>query len=104
MYPTAPIEMDSVIAAAKPAASRTGLEPPPAMTPRMIPRIFTSPSWPPRMTSRSQFVWRCRSRWGERPAAATFAVVSTTRPSRVFTRPESVSRSIALLPLSRIGR
>src|ERR1700738_4003235 len=63
--------MDSVIAAAKPAARRTVRVPPPEITPRVIPRMLTSPSWPPRITSRNQSVppvWLC----GRRARAMTF--------------------------------
>jgi len=37
------MEMDSVMAAAKPVVSTTVFEPPPAMTPRIIPRMFHQP-------------------------------------------------------------
>src|SRR6266516_3299440 len=77
------MEMDSVMAAAKPAASSTVLEPPPAITPRTMPRMLTSPSCPPRMTSRSQFVVRWCSRWREVLATAVAIVVRTVRPNRV---------------------
>src|SRR5258708_1772782 len=56
------MEIDSVIAAANPAARRTVSAPPPAITPRMMPRMLTRPSWPPRITSRSQLAPRCASR------------------------------------------
>src|SRR6266487_1340499 len=84
------MEIDSVKAAAKPAASRTGFEPPPAMTPRMIPRMLTRPSWPPKITSRSQLVWRCSSRCFDLAVPAGVPAVRTTRPSRVCAglRPE----------------
>src|SRR5207245_577069 len=93
------MEMDSVMAAANPAARSTVFEPPPAITPRMIPRMLTRPSWPPRMTSRSQFVVRWCSRWREELATAVAIVVRTVRPSRVCA-PSLRSRSafIAHLP------
>src|SRR5256885_2173514 len=64
------MEMDSVIAAANPAATSTVFDPPPAITPRMIPRMLTRPSCPPRMTSRNQLVRRWPSRWRDEAAAA----------------------------------
>src|SRR5439155_9821479 len=77
------MEIDSVMAAAKPAARSTVFEPPPAITPRMMPRMLTSPSWPPRMTSRSQLVVRWCSRWRDELATAVAMVVRTVRPNRV---------------------
>src|SRR2546428_284017 len=77
------MEMDSVIAAANPAARSTVCEPPPAITPRMMPRMLTSPSWPPRMTSRSQFVLRWCSRRRDEVATAAASVARTVRPNRV---------------------
>src|SRR5436309_1138098 len=77
------MEMDSVIAAANPAARSTVFDPPPAITPRMMPRMLTRPSWPPRMTSRSQFVLRWPSRWRDGVAAAIATVARTVRPNRV---------------------
>src|SRR5438309_1660149 len=65
--------MDSVMAAAKPAASRTVFEPPPAITPRMMPRMLTRPSWPPRITSRSQLP----RRWASRCPLPALAAPST---------------------------
>jgi hypothetical protein len=38
------MEIDSVMAAAKPGERRTVVEPPPAITPRMMPRMLTRPS------------------------------------------------------------
>src|SRR6266850_6348796 len=75
--------MDSVIAAAKPAARRTVSEPPPAITPRMMPRMLTRPSWPPRITSRSQLPCRWASRCRPAAIAAPSVVARTARPSRV---------------------
>ena len=66
------------------------LEPPPAITPRMMPRMFTSPSCPPRITSRSQFVRRCSSRWGATARAAPSVVVRMARPNRL---PSTLRRS-----------
>src|SRR2546426_693793 len=93
------MEIDSVMAAAKPAERSTVLEPPPAITPRMMPRMLTSPSWPPRMTSRSQLVVRWCSRWRNELATAVAMVVRTVRPNRVSAPSlRSGSASIAHLP------
>src|ERR1700690_1634456 len=84
------MEIDSVIAAATPVTSRTVVEPPAAVTPRMIPRMLTSPSWPPRITSRSQFFWRWCSRCRARIPHA-LADLATARPRRVSGVPTPVA-------------
>src|SRR5258705_949288 len=96
--------MDSVIAAAKPAARRTVSEPPPAITPRMMPRMLTRPSWPPRITSRSQFPWRWASRCPPAAIAAPSVVARTARPSRVAagrSGAELIARSIMRFVMRR---
>src|SRR5919201_829988 len=93
------MEIDSVMAAAKPADSSTVVEPPPAITPRMIPRMLTRPSWPPRMTSRSHLVRACRSRC--RPAPTAAAVSLTARASLLVGDPPAAAELAARLPGAR---
>src|SRR6266699_1607585 len=81
------MEIDSVMATANPAVSSTALEPPPAMTPRMIPRMLTRPSWPPKITSRSQLACRCSPRCCGSAGRAGPPAVRTARPSRVSVAP-----------------
>src|SRR5262249_33257403 len=56
VYVTAPIEMDSVIAAARPVTIRTWVGPPAATTPRTMPSMLTRPSCPPRIMSRKELL------------------------------------------------